>query len=390
MPSAEPPAPPKPLLERVGVQYFQRRSQRLAGPVSTDAVHVINADERTAMRRVERGAVLRSAAAGALSGFASAIAEVWATPLVPDGAPFFSAQSLEFWLIVGGVTLVASILEILFIYWDTLRSVHELARVAGLRLFGSTEPETQAELAEALARAALELPNPVDGPYGINSRRDSSRAMLVIASLVYKAKIGLTSFVFKLVLRRVLSRVVVRGVVNTLLPFVAVPVTAVWNGLITWWVLKEARIRAMGPSALDELVEQVFAQAGALSDAGRLAALRAVASSIVRTQDLHPNLVALLSRVAGRVGDVRGAELDDVGEFLRSLKALTAAELSLTLQLLAIACIVDGRFSARERTLFTDALSAAGRPVALDRVEALRRAFVHGDGVAVEAVRAVA
>ncbi len=390
MAAAEPSAPAKPLLERVGVQYFHRRSQRLAGPAPSDAVHVINPEERAGMRRVERGAVLRAAAAGAVSACASAVAEVWASPLVPDGAPFFSAASLEFWLIVGGVTLIASVLEILFIYWDTLRSVHELARVAGLSLFGQTEREEQAQLAEALARAALELPNPVDGPFGINSRKDASRTMLVVASLVYKAKIGLTSFVIKLLLRRLLSRVVVRGVANALLPFVAVPVTAVWNGVITWWVLQEARVRAMGPSALDELVERVFAQAGALSDAGRLAALRAVASSIVRTQDLHPNLVALLTRVASRVGDVGKAELDDVGEFLRSLKALSAPELSLTLQLLAVACIVDGRFSKRERKLFSDALEAAGRPVALGKVDELRRAFVHGDGVAVEAVRAVA
>jgi hypothetical protein len=170
---------------------------------------------------------------------------------------------------------------------------------------------------------------------------------------------------------------------------VGVPVTAAWNAVVTWWVLREARIRAMGPSAVRELVDVIFADAPGLSPEGRVSAARAVAASIVRTQDLHPNLTALLDEVMRHVKDTGRAELDDVGEFLRGLRALSAEERRLSLQVLAIACVVDGRFSARERTLWKDAMAAVGKPLDALELEPLRRAFVRGDGLADEVLRAL-
>jgi hypothetical protein len=385
-------APGKPLLQRVAVQYFARRSERQPGTAAArtgDALHILNATERAVMRRVQRGAIVRSAIAGALSGLVAALAEVWAQPLAPEGTPLFSMGSLQFWLVVGVATGVASVLEILFLYWDILRSTHELARAAGLELFGPNRRSSDDALVDALARAALELPNPLEHPSGINARRESSKTRLLLASLAYKAKVGVTSFLVKLLLRRVLTRVLVRGTLQTLLPFVGVPVTAAWNAVVTWWVLREARIRAMGPSAVRELVDVIFADAPGLSPEGRVSAARAVAASIVRTQDLHPNLTALLDEVMRHVKDTGRAELDDVGEFLRGLRALSAEERRLSLQVLAIACVVDGRFSARERTLWKDAMAAVGKPLDALELEPLRRAFVRGDGLADEVLRAL-
>ncbi|MCA3013096.1 MAG: hypothetical protein INH41_11945 [Myxococcaceae bacterium] len=381
-----------PLLQRVAVQYFERRSRAEARPspaAAADAVHVLNARERAAMRAVQRGAVGRSAAAGALSGLVAAVAEVGAQPLAPEGTEVLSRASLEFWLVVGVATGVASVLELLFLSWDILRSTHELARVAGLELFGPNRTASDAALVEALARAALELPNPLVHPAGIDARRESSRLRLVLASLAYKAKVGVTSFLLKLLLRRVLGRVLVRGTLQALLPFVGVPVTAAWNALVTWWVLREARIRAMGPSATRALVDALFADAPPLSPEGRLSAARAVAASIVRTQDLHPNLTALFDDVMRQVGDVGRAELDDVGAFLAGLPALPPAEQRLSLAVLAVACIVDGRFSKREQALWSDALAAAGRPHDVTAIERLRVAFVRGDGPVDDALRAL-
>ncbi|HEY0882576.1 MAG TPA: hypothetical protein VGD87_13630, partial [Archangium sp.] len=171
--------------------------------------------------------------------------------------------------------------------------------------------------------------------------------------------------------------------------FVALPVTAAWNAIVMWMVLREARIRAMGPTAVDELVNYVFDDAPKLSDAGRLSALRAVAAAIVRTQDLHPNLVRLLQSVGARTGDVGPDELDDVGLFLSNLKSLDAAELKLSLQVLAVACVVDGKLTAREKKLWADARAAAGQSVTYDQLQRLLKAFVAGDGIADDVLRAI-
>ena len=370
--------PPPPFMARVGRRYFANRSSRVKALQSDDAVHVLNPEERKGLRRVERGAVTRAALAGALSGGSCAAAEVFADGHWPD-AP------VTYWAFLGGVTLVASALEIGFIYWDTLRSVHELARVAGLELFGNDRDKSDEALIDSLARAALELPNPVDLGIGVNPHREAQKWRLVAASFAYKAKVGVTNFIVKLLIRRLLSRVALRSY----LPFVSLPVTAAWNGIVTWLVLREARIRAIGPSAIGELMELLFAQTPVLSAEGRLSAVRAVACAIVRTQDLHPNLVRLLTAVGERAGQaIGGAELDDVGQFLSKLKTLQPAEQQLSLRILAVACVLDGRLSAREKQLWAESMTTAGKPVELGNLEKLRAAFVRGDGVSDSLLRA--
>lgn len=367
-----------PLMARVGRRYFASRSSKVKSLEAVDALHVLNPQERAALRKVEVVAISRSAMAGAASGGACALAEYLGQKQWPD-------DPVSFWTLMGVVTIIASALEIAFIYWNTLRSVHELARVAGLELFGKDRQESDEALIDALARAALELPNPVDAKAGVNPHREVKKWRLVLVSLAYKAKVGVTNFLVKLLVRRMASRIALRG----LLPFVALPVTAMWNGIVMWLVLREARIRAMGPSAIEELVKVIFADAPQLSAEGKLSAVRAVASAIVRTQDLHPNLLRLLTVVARHAGDPGKNELDDVGLFLENLKKLTPAELKVSLQVLAVACVVDGRLTAREKKLWSEALISAGRPVEHLGVARLMTAFVRGDQIADGALRAI-
>ncbi len=354
----------KPLLERVAVGYFQRRSAG-AKVEAADAIHFLNPEERAGLKRVQRGAIARAALAGTLSASIAAAAEVVANDV---------ADPVKYWLLFGGATLVAAVLEILYLYWDTLRSMHQLASVAGLTLLG--EGEESSVLVDGLARAALELPNPIEGPHGINPRRESSKWQLALASLVYKAKVGITNFLVKMLVRRMLGRVFVRSVVMNFLPFVAVPITAVWNGIVSWLILREGRIRAMGPSAAKAMVAHIF-DGVTLSPEGRLAVVRAVGAAIVRTQDLHPNLVALLNEVTART--VVTEQLDDVSLFLSSVARLSAGEQRVMRQVLAVALIIDGRFTVRERRLWRDVCEAVGARVDFEPVEALRKAFSLGE-----------
>ena len=360
-----------PLMARVGRRYFESRSSTKKTITGGDALHVLNPAERKALLRVEIAAITQAALAGAISGGLCAAAEVFADFEFPT-------DPVSYWTLMGVVTVIASVGEIAFIYWLTLSSVHELTRVAGLELFGKDRESSDEALIDALARAALELPNPVDLKVGVNPHREAKKWRLLLISLAYKAKVGVTNFVAKFLIRRVLSRVALRG----LLPYVALPVTALWNGIVMWLVLREARIRAMGPSAIEDLVKAIFQDAPPLSAEGRLSAVRAVASAIVRTQDLHPNLVRLLSTVARQAGDTGKNELDDVGLFLENLKTLAPEELRVSLEVLSVACVVDGRLSAREKKLWSDALTAAGRPVNYKGLERLLKAFVRGEGFA--------
>ncbi len=364
----------RPLLERFGLAYFERRSRGMPAVVTDDEVYVLNPRELRELSWIQRWAVIRAALIGAASGFVAALAEVLASPILgPDPDAASLTLRIEYYVIVFGVAGVATVFEIGFLYWDALRSVHNLSRAAGLPLFDPHGDDEKNEVAAALARAALELPNPVTSVFGINPLRESNKLVLIGVALFYKLKIGVTNFLMKALIRRAAGRAAVR----TMLVWVAVPVTAAWNAVVAFLVLREARLRAMGPSAARAFAEIILDQRE-LRPAGRLAAMRAVGANIVRTQQMHPNLVCFLNEVDRHTGDVPEAPLDNTQEFIDSLAGLTGEEQDVALMVLSVGAVLDGRVSRRERHLITRALMAARRDPGRQPLDDLRWAFAHG------------
>jgi hypothetical protein len=147
----------------------------------------------------------------------------------------------------------------------------------------------------------------------------------------------------------------------------------------------------MGPSAATEMLDAILEHEPEPSAALRVALHRAVGSAIVRTRELHPNHVAIVRAVRARLGNPpAGASLDDSEEFLRELPPLDAAEKRVAIRVLSAAAILDGRLVRAERRLLVEAYAATGIPSGLEHVEKLRRAFVAGDAIPRDELRASA
>jgi len=349
-----------------------RRNAETAA-VADDPIHVLNPVERAGLRRVSRGAVSRAALAGVVNALLTGLSELltvhFVGPLSEQAT--LAAQALYFG-VFGALAIFFAVLEILYLGWDGLRSVTRLSAVAGMEL----SRDENKEVALALARAALELPSPQEAVAGVNPHREASKFQLIVASAVYKLKIFATNFVFKQLLRRVLSPALGR----VLLPFAAVPINGLWNGLVCWSVLREARIRVMGPSATQEMLSAVLEGEPEPRAVLVEAIHRAVGSAIVRTRELHPNHVALVRAVRLRLGEPEPLlQLDDSAAFLELLPRLELAERRVALRVLAVAAILDGRLVRGERNLLSEAYRSAELPSGAVHVEALRRAFVAGD-----------
>jgi hypothetical protein len=344
-------------LERYGMRYLRTSSK------SEDAtLHILTLAEQQNLRAVQRQGVFRAALAGALSAAVSGAASAL--------APQYTQSELGYWLIVGIVTGVASVLEIAFLYADGLRAVREMAAYAGLNI----DPEREeAELALALCRAALELPSPPDNSLGVDPYREVTKLKAIALSLLYKAKIALTSFILKAILRRALGRVAVRSA----LEFVAVPVTAAWNAIVAHWVLTEARLRIVGPSAVGELAQWIESR-----PEERHIVNEAVACVIVKARAVHPNVELLARQFLPVAVEVRG--FGDLPTLIAHLEAANENARLVALRALCAAAIVDGRLSKQERTLLTQAFRASGREVPLKELEELRRHMVRGDGLRVD------
>ena len=370
------------MLDKFGSEFLRRNAE--AAAVADDPIHVLNPVERAGLRRVSRSAVLRAALAGIVNAVLTGLADLYAAHLFGGLSDHPSlAERARYWAVFGTGAVLFAVLEILYLGWDGLRSVTRLSAVAGLEL----SKDDNKEVALALARAALELPNPPEAVLGVNPHREASKVQLIVASAVYKLKIAVTNFVFKQLMLHALPTMATR----LLLAFTAVPINGLWNGLVCWSVLREARIRVMGPSAAIDMLQMVLDGEPPPSPALTTAIHRAVSSAIVRTRELHPNHVAIVRAVRLRLGEPpAGLELDDSDMFLQQLPALELAERRVVLRVLAVAAILDGRLVRPERRLLMEAYAAAQLPSGVVHAEKLRRAFVAGDIIPADELRAVA
>ncbi|MFO0557922.1 MAG: hypothetical protein U0269_07870 [Polyangiales bacterium] len=378
--SAPSPPPSASRLEAAGVRFLRSLAAQKRA-VAQDELHVLNADERQQLRAIERSAIASAAAAGAISGLVCAIPAIVMTPLGPAST---HSEAARYWGIIAGVTIVASVLEIAYLYWDGLRAVQKLAFAAGMDLADPALEHDQTSALWALARAALEAPNPPNAVPGVDPLREASKARVLVASLLYKLKVTISGFVAKALVRRALGRAATRSV----LELVAVPVTAVWDALVCWLIVREAKLRVLGPSAAVEFVA-IVAGDPSLSDDCKQCCVRAIGAAAVRSEDLHPNLVALLKTTqrALSVGAVDG--IDDSQRFLGSIEKLSKGEQTAALRMLATASIIDGRLAREERRLLEEAFARCGRSFDPRAIERLRRAFVSGDAIPPERLHAI-
>lgn len=353
-------------LERAGLNALGRGAH--AWPVPTSPVSELDAVERRELRTIERSAVLRAGIAGALSAATTALVTMQVLELEQTDA-------VRYWQWVGGASAITAVLEVAYLYWDSLKAVRQMAKSSGVTLYAGDALNHGVAL--SLARAALELRSPRSNPLMVDPHREASRWQLLAASLLYKAKVALSTFLLKALLRRVLGRLAARAA----LEFVAVPVTAIWNMVVCYRVLREARIRAMGPSLAKELARWIVGSeeynGKNSSEFMRLVAW-ALGTSIVKNQRVHPNWVALIEHLD--LPQHLEGDWGDCPRFLVTFKSADLPHQRAALRALIAAALLDGRFSRLERQWLEVVFTVVGLPAPLAEVAHACHAFVAGDG----------
>jgi len=357
-----------PMMERAGI-WFLRKLHKQKPPSRIDIkTHVLDGEERKNIIRIENWAIINVVIAGALSSVASGLAAFLADPL-SDGD---SNDIITYWVIVIGSTILASAIEIFYIYYDIMAKAYALSSAAHMELFPE---DTDEELIVApIVRAALELPNKKEKDLNIDPKRESSKPVIFLASVFYKLKISVTNFLFKALVKRMLGRAISRAWLN----FLSVPVCAFWNGMVCWLVIREVKFRVLGPSAVNELLNSIRHALGTMSEKGQLSLLRAIGSSIVRTADLHPNLEYMYRLFTAHIDEPENSIVDDSRLFLEDLKTLPQNEKKIVLQTLVYASIIDGRINFREKKLLHHAYSQCDMPFVYSEIESLLKRFRGG------------
>lgn len=372
-----------PLLERIALKRLRRFDVGTAAPESVDAIHVLNSEELSALRRLQRMAVLRGFLGGAFFTLLAGLAqERWIPELLGSQHDDSLQTTITFWVLVALANALAAVIEIVILQADAIHTTYRIAHAAGLELFGDDQ-DRKVAIRSALARAALEMPCKREVLCGVDPYEEVVKWRLVVATLAYKAKIGVTNFLVKALIRRALGRAAVR---SSLITFAAVPITGAWNAYIMWKVLRQVRLRVMGPSAVHEMVDMLVPREQSLSQGTKETLFRAVAVTVVRSREMHPNLAVMLQRLHERLGLT--TEIHNPGSapvFLERLEQLEPEDQELTTAALEAACAIDGRIGRRERRLLKQTEEALGKPgVLVERARALQATFVSGQPISRE------
>ncbi|WP_394003232.1 hypothetical protein ACF3M1_01430 [Luteimonas sp. WGS1318] len=352
------------VVERTGLAFLRRGCRR-----DDSELRPWRDADRARIRRLQAWAIGLCALAGAVSASLIGAADLWLQDaLVSGGEPSLLSpgSDVAYWAWYGGIALLLSLLEILAMYWVLLRCVAGIADAAGLSF---SNGDSEDVLTTGLSRAALDIPNPRRPLHGLDPYARTSRLKMLAYTALYRIKVGATSFIVRILARRVLARSGLR----VLLPFAAVPVFAGWNALIAWWVIREARVRAAGPLAVREAVAAL--ERAQLDDDGRRLALDAVAELVIAAEDAHPNYDLLLAHL-GEAFDIepRVPEWPDVRA---RLARADASMQHAVLALMTTTTALRGRSSRGQRRVLDAAHAACDVPLG-DALPAARRRIAEG------------
>ena len=349
-------------LEKVGHALLRRMGQTCPdGLSSLEDQRILTDDEQLQLKKIARFTVMRAALAGALSAVVAAVAALYAEK-------YFADDTVNYWLLFGGVSLLAAVVEVGFLYYDSLRAVHRISQACDVELF--PEGEESSMMAGIMVRAAMELPNPPDKDPYINPLRDASKWRLMLGVIIYKGKIMVSNALAKVLVRKIF----IRGAARAWLEFVAVPVTAGWNALVCFWVLREARVRAMGPSTvwqnLPEWLDDINPELAEVAQ-------RAVGVCVSASRDLHPNHLLMLTWMRENSGLRVTDEPESVELFLQKLEDLNPEDKKRGVDVLAMATIIDGRASKHELKILSQVTGVEMKPV----MKSMLHTFRSGQGI---------
>eukprot|EP01113_Clastostelium_recurvatum_P036003 TRINITY_DN5075_c0_g1_i1.p1 TRINITY_DN5075_c0_g1~~TRINITY_DN5075_c0_g1_i1.p1 ORF type:complete len:598 (+),score=116.77 TRINITY_DN5075_c0_g1_i1:267-1796(+) len=252
-----------------------------------------------------------------------------------------------YWAALLGGVIFFSIVEIIFLFWGGLHASAVISYMLGIEAWLVGYVPGSEHTITAMVRAALDVPNPSSVYMGIQPLKDSSKSGVLFKTILWKAKTAITTIVLKQVFFRVLSR--------SLLPFLAIPVCAVWNMMIAWKVIHDVISICLGNIIVPQLVQKFVLQSN-LEEESLQMTYHVVGTAIVLSGEVHPNHEALLKSLVSLLGPVpEGRQLDDKEVFKQKMMQLRNREDRLVLlQMFAVTLATNSNVSFKSMRYLRD------------------------------------
>jgi hypothetical protein len=274
------------------------------------------------------------------------------------------------------LVLAMLVIEMVVLFWLGLRTTHGLACLTGDHRPHQSPllPEMDA-VPNILARAALELPDPVIHYLGIDPLKHVPKSKLLFVSLLYKVKVILSSSLVNFILMGIFGK----GTSRLGFSWIAIPITGLWDAFVIYKVAREARLRLFGNRLAHHIASEIVRPEimNHLSPTAKEGAIRAVATMMVLSQNYHPNMLILLVKMSETFEIDDTHQYDNWDDFLALLTTITEKERYFILDLLCVAAAFDGHLSRLERYHLPQAFAELTE-VYMQRIEKLITVLLNG------------
>lgn len=340
-------------------------SRYITGYLQRHPAH--SAPDAAAVQKARRWIIVWAALAGIVSGTLIGGAEWWMRAHAVDNWEALGWQAqLPYWAGYMLFAGIVTVLEIGFLYWNSLRGVAQVSRLAGLPYpSGSPMPPAVQLTIHGVSRTALEYPSAGHRIYGVDPHAYLHGWKLTCRAILYRLKVSLSSFVLRLVMRRLLGRLTLRG----MLPLLSGPLYALWNGWIAARITQDAYLQARGPALVEQMMEALSKHDADI----RALVAQGVGELIMRNQHPHPNLVLLLARLLDSQPEPPGTLQVDWPATLRAYAQLTGQPQQAVLTALSQATLLSGPLRGARQRFLGDVFATCQTPLPHRQLNDLQR-----------------
>jgi len=329
-------------LEKLGVRYYQYLAQSVGTENFSDlAIDDLPPDDMT--ETLTNSITLFAAVIAFAIGALTTVVSIWFE--WKYHAAFSPALYYTYYVLV---ILIMLVIEMAVLFWLGLRTTHSLACLTGdHRMHHSPSLPEMDSVENILARAALELPDPIVRYLNIDPLKHVPKSKLLLVGLLYKAKVILSSSLVNFILLSIFGK----GSSRLGFAWIAIPITGLWDAYVIYKVAREARLRLFGNRLAHFMAEEITKpeMMNNLSETVKEGAIRAIATMMVLSQNYHPNMLVLLVKMCETFDIQDNHQYDNWEDFLALLKTLTEQERYFILDLLCVAAAFDGHLSRLER-----------------------------------------
>jgi ribosomal protein S17E len=265
------------------------------------------------------------------------------------------------------------LIEIWYLNFLNIKSVAKIARSCG---FPDEINEDYENNLSALIAVGLEKKHKQLQSIGINPYMGLSQWKLFAYQIAIRFKAVLTNYLFKMLVRRLFGRYVLRAFID----LVGIPVYAFWNAYASRVIMREALIRIMAPPLIKKFVDQFYTDFGR-NDGIKQIVYDSLQSISVSKRSYHYNHFLLSISLLNKF-DIPVKENpyfnDDFHDYMRNADQDVKNAYS---KVLVFGIIIDGKLSKREIRLLKEMQTENIVPYTIDEIRNWATDFDAGRGL---------